>query len=103
MTASVLAQNKKSCLSECATPEIPLTLLPTSFSIYDLQTPTGQSGGAIINQMDDSGASTSQQQASCSTINIGLPVNSNSPSKSVIVRAGPSVGLKNVNVKGKKN
>ncbi|XP_055677415.1 E3 ubiquitin-protein ligase hyd isoform X5 [Lutzomyia longipalpis] len=68
VTASVLAKNKKTNLAECVS-EVPITLLPTSFSVFDIQ---GTSSGAGAS---GSGAGTS----SCG-----------SPSKSVIVRAGSS-------------
>ncbi|XP_055716882.1 E3 ubiquitin-protein ligase hyd isoform X7 [Phlebotomus papatasi] len=65
VTANVLAKNKKSNLAECVS-EVPITLLPTSFSVFDIQ-------GASSSGASGSGAGPS-----------------GSPSKSVIVRAGSS-------------
>ncbi|GAB0097413.1 E3 ubiquitin-protein ligase hyd [Sergentomyia squamirostris] len=66
-TANVLSRNKKANLAECVQPDVPITLLPTSFSVFDIQgsSSSAQSGGA--------------GPSSCA-----------SPSKSVIVRAGSS-------------
>ena len=75
VTAAVLAENNKNTLSECITSETPLNFLPTSFSVFDI----------------NSGASTSSAGEGSSSSVIAQGSSSGSPSKSVIVRAGPSV------------
>lgn len=85
VTQSVLAKNKKSCLSECVQPETPINLLPASCALFDFQTNAGASTSvAAINQSEETIV---HHAGSCSS---GSAV-TNSPSKSVIVRAGPSV------------
>ncbi|XP_055383009.1 E3 ubiquitin-protein ligase hyd isoform X2 [Condylostylus longicornis] len=81
VTAAILAKNNKSSLSELVKPEIPITLLPSSFiPITDnknQQQPDGQQ------PISDTGTS--------STVEANLATSKkSSPSKSVIVRAGPS-------------
>lgn len=82
VTQSVLAKNKKLSLSECVTPETPISLLPTTFSIFDIQS----NQQSAPNQIDEQGSSNQLN------LNITVPSTAaGSPSKSVIVRAGPSV------------
>lgn len=89
VTQSVLAKNKKNCLSECVQPETPINLLPTSFALFDFQTNAGAStSAAAMNQNDEAIVHHSGPCTSASAV-------TNSPSKSVIVRAGPSVSWLN--------
>ena len=82
VTANVLAKNKKTSLSECAsaTPETPLTLLPQNF--YNLNNSEGQNASGD----GQSSSAASGDQAYFTAAG----TSSTSPGKSVIVRAGPS-------------
>ena len=82
VTAAVLAKNNKSSLSECVKPEIPITLLPSSFPDIENRN---------LSSSDVSGANKTEEPAPEIII---TTAKSSSPSKSVIVRAGPSVRLK---------
>lgn len=79
VTAAVLAKNNKNTLSECASTDTPLNLLPTTFSVFEI----------------NAGASTSSTGEGTSNSNVIAQggSSSGSPSKSVIVRAGPSVSF----------
>lgn len=80
VTANVLAKHKKSSLAECAANETPISLLPTNFSVFDLKSKHQDSSSSTL------GAGTSSDNNKEST-------SGNSPSKSVIVRAGSSVSF----------
>lgn len=97
VTQSVLAKNKKASLSECGGPETPLSLLPTTFSMFDVPGGSGTSGtsSATSSQTVGSGVTVSvtldHGDDSASSLTTGGT--NSSPSKSVIVRAGPSVSF----------
>lgn len=117
VTAAVLAKNKKSSLSECVSNETPLNLLPSSFSVFEINNPTSSAAAQSSSSLASgtmAGASTSREAASstaatttsfkcpslsfetsdCSSIisiSSSHGTTSGSPSKSVIVRAGSSV------------
>lgn len=104
VTAAVLAKNNKNSLSECVTTEMPISLLPQSFSVFDgsNNSQSGGGGGSDVNvttaPMSAGGTSSSSSTVNENSNSMGNNANmttdgnsSGSPSKSVIVRAGPSV------------
>ncbi|XP_037923284.1 E3 ubiquitin-protein ligase hyd isoform X6 [Hermetia illucens] len=103
VTAAVLAKNNKNSLSECVTTEMPISLLPQSFSVFDgsNNSQSGGGGGSDVNvttaPMSAGGTSSSSSTVNENSNSMGNNANmttdgnsSGSPSKSVIVRAGPS-------------
>lgn len=110
VTAAVLAKNNKTSLADCAPAvaiESPHMLLPNSFAaVFDLNVGASSSGPALSSSSTAALSSTSSGSAnaallmagdaSCSSVIAqgGSSTSSTgSPSKSVIVRAGPSVSV----------
>lgn len=83
VTAAVLAKNNKATLSECAAPDTPLNLLPSTFTMFEMNSGASTSSGS-------GGAVSAGEGSNSSVIAQGGSSSSGSPSKSVIVRAGPS-------------
>lgn len=84
--ADVLAKNNKTSLFECVPADSaahPLSLPANAFAVFDMNSGASTSSGSV--------ASGAGEGSSSSVIAQGGSSASGSPSKSVIVRAGPSV------------